>query len=138
MTKCTSVVQNECKEEINRDCVLDCQTTNYESCQTDTVNTCNTSCTDKGGAIFCDGQFLEASDLRACADQLAAEFSFNIDVSIHATVSGDGSVTTTNSDGSKTKTGCSYAPAPHQANGMLFGALAALGIVAARRRRRSA
>ena len=137
MTKCTSIVQNECVEEVNRDCELDCQTTNFESCQTDTVNTCNTSCTDKGGAIFCDGQFLEASNLQDCADQLAAEFSFNIDVTAHVAVSGDGAVTTTNKDGSKTTTKCSYGPAPAHRNGMIFGALAALGLVVARRRRRA-
>ena len=136
-TKCMSIVQSECLEEVNRDCVLSCQTDNYTSCQTNTVNTCNTSCTDKGGAIFCDGQFLQADDLQACADQLAAEFSFNIDVTVHATVNGNGSVTTTNSDGSKTTTKCSYGPAPRHANGMIFGALAALGIVVARRRRRA-
>lgn len=138
MTKCTSIVENECTEQVNRDCVLDCQTDTYESCQTDTVNTCNTSCTDKGGAIFCDGQFLEASNLQDCADQLAAEFSFNIDVNIHATVNGNGTVTTTNSDGSKTTSSkCSYGPAPRNGAGMFVGALAALGVVVARRRRRA-
>jgi MYXO-CTERM domain-containing protein len=137
MTKCTSIIQNECTEEVNRDCTLSCQTDNFTSCQTDTVNTCNTTCTDKGGAIFCDGQFLSADNLQDCADQLAAEFSFNIDVTVHATVNGNGSVTTTNSNGTKSTTHCSFSPPTPGHSGMALGALAALGIVVARRRRRA-
>jgi MYXO-CTERM domain-containing protein len=138
MTKCMTVVENECKEEVNRECVLSCQTDNFTSCETDTTNTCTTTCHDKGGALFCDGQYIDASDLQACADQLAAEFSFNIDVTAHATVNGNGTVTTTNSDGSKTTTKCSFSPPTRGHNGMVLGALAALGLVAARRRRRAA
>jgi hypothetical protein len=137
MTKCMSVTDSECKEEVNRDCVLSCQTDNYTSCETDTVNTCNTTCTDKGGALFCDGQFIDASDIKSCADQLATEFSFNIDLSAMLTVNANGSVTKTNSDGSKTTTKCSFGPPPSHTNGMLLGALAALGIVVARRRFRA-
>jgi hypothetical protein len=137
-TKCTSVVQNECTEEVTRDCVLSCQTENYTSCQTETVNTCNTSCQNKGGAIFCDGQFLEASDLQACADQLATEFSFNIDVDVNVKVNGNGTVTTTNDDGSKntTKVSCAFSPETGAGGGMAIGALTMLGVLIGRRRRR--
>jgi len=131
-TKCMSVIDNECTEEVNRDCVLSCQTDNYESCETDTVNTCNTTCKDKGGALFCDGQFIGASDLQACADQLAAEFSFNIDVTAHAAITA-----TTNNTGSKTSTKCSFSPPTRGHGGMALGALAVLGVVISRRRRRA-
>ena len=131
-TKCSSVTDNECTEEVNRDCLLSCQTDNYESCETETVNTCNTTCQDKGGALFCDGQFLGADDLQACADQLATEFSFNIDVTAHAAVT-----VANNSNGSKTSTKCSFSPPTPGRNGMALGALALLGVVLARRRRRA-
>ena len=137
MTKCMSVTTSECTEEVNRDCVLSCQTDNFTSCETDTVDTCNTTCMDKGGAIFCDGQFLEADDLQACADQLADEFSFNIDVTAHVAVNGNGTVTTTNGNGTKTTTKCSFSPPTRGHDGMALGALAVLGIVVARRRRRA-
>lgn len=137
MTKCMSVTTSECTEEVNRDCVLSCQTDNYTNCETDTVNTCNTTCTDKGGALFCDGQFIDADDLQACADQLATEFSFNIDVTAHVAVNGNGSVTTTNDNGKKTTTKCSFSPPTPGKNGMALGALALLGVVVARRRRRA-
>ena len=131
-TKCLSVVENECKEEVNRDCVLDCQTENYQDCETQTVETCNTTCKDKGGAIFCDGQFISASSLQDCADQLASEFSFNIDVSVHASVTA-----TNNGDGSKSSTNCSFSPPTRGQGGLAVGALALLGVALTRRRRRA-
>jgi MYXO-CTERM domain-containing protein len=115
--------------------VLSCQTDNYTSCQTDTVNTCNTTCETKGGAIFCDGQFLNASDLQACADQLATEFSFSIDVTAHVSVSGNGTVTTTNGNGTKTTSSCSFSPSTSGHRGVALGGLAVLGIAMTRRRR---
>jgi hypothetical protein len=131
-TKCLSIVENECTEEVNRDCVLSCQTDNYESCQTDTVQTCNTTCKDKGGALFCDGQYIEASDLQSCADQLASEFSFDIDVTAHAVVTG-----TNDKTGDKVSTKCSFSPPTRGRSGAALGALAVLGLVLSRRRRRA-
>ncbi|MEI9951713.1 MAG: hypothetical protein WDO74_22730 [Pseudomonadota bacterium] len=131
-TKCQSVIENECIEEVNRDCLLTCQTDNYESCETETVNTCNTTCHDKGGALFCDGQFIGAADLQSCADQLAEEFSFNIDVTVHAAVAA-----TNNAVDSKSSTKCSFSPPTRGRNGMALGALAVLGVVLSRRRRRA-
>ncbi|MEI9936565.1 MAG: hypothetical protein WDO69_05005 [Pseudomonadota bacterium] len=130
-TKCMSVTESECTEEVNRDCTLNCQTDNYESCQTDTVNTCNTTCKDKGGALFCDGQFIGTSDLQACANQLADEFNFDIDVTVHAAV-------TATENNTKSSTKCSFSPPTRGGNGaMALGALAALGVVLSRRRRRA-
>jgi len=132
-TKCQTVVENECLEEVNRDCVLSCQTDNYESCQTETVNTCNTTCKDKGGALFCDGQYIGASDLQACADQLASEFSFDIDVTAHAVAT-----VTNNKTGAKDEASCSFAPPLRARNGVAaLGALAVLGVALSRRRRRA-
>lgn len=136
MTKCMSITTSECNEEVNRDCVLDCQTTNFDTCTTNTVNTCNTTCMNNGGVLVCDGQFINADNLQDCADQLASEFSFNIDIHANVKVNGNGSVTTTNSDGSKTTTKCSYGGAPVNSNGMLLAGLGAVVFAVARRRRR--
>jgi len=135
-TKCQTIVENECTEQVNRDCVLSCQTDSYEDCQTETVNTCNTTCKDKGGALFCDGQYIAASDLQACADQLASEFSFDIDVTVHGVAT-----VTNNDDGSKKTVAdskCSFSP-PARGRGAAaaLGALAMLGVVLSRRRRRA-
>jgi MYXO-CTERM domain-containing protein len=131
-TKCMAIVQSECMEEVNRDCVLSCQTDNYDTCTTNTVNTCTTSCQDKGGAIFCDGQFVSADNLQDCADQLASEFSFNINV----TASASATVSTATND-TKSSNKCSFGAAPRHSNGMILGALAVLGIAVTRRRRRA-
>jgi len=130
-TKCLSIVESECTEEVNRDCVLSCQTDNYESCQTETVNTCNTTCKDKGGALFCDGQYIGASNLQDCADQLASEFSFNIKVAAQAV--SDTASDCVDSASSK----CSFSPPTRGQGGVAaLGALAVLGVVVSRRRRR--
>lgn len=131
-TKCLSIVESECVEEVNRDCVLSCQTDNYESCQTETVNTCNTTCKDKGGALFCDGQYIAASNLQNCADQLASEFSFNIQVAAKA-------VADTASDcADAASSKCSFSPPARGKGGVAaLSALAVLGVVLSRRRRRA-
>jgi MYXO-CTERM domain-containing protein len=131
-----SVTTNECIAEVNRDCLIACQINNFEDCKTNTVQTCNTTCQNKGGAIFCDGQFINASDLQACADQLATEFSFNIDVNVNADV--NGTVSTVTKDSKTTTTAkCSFGAPPRNSNGILAAALGAVAIVVARRRRRS-
>lgn len=131
-TKCLSVVENVCVEEVNRECVLGCQTDNFESCETATVETCNTTCKDKGGALFCDGQFIGASNVQACADQLATEFSLAVDVAVKAVVE------TTEDCIDSAESKCSFSP-PKRSGGsaMALGALAALGVVLSRRRRRA-
>jgi len=131
-TKCQSVVENVCVEEVNRECVLSCQTDTYESCETETVNTCNTTCKDKGGALFCDGQFIGASNVQDCADQLAAEFSMTVEIAV------DKAVDATEDCIDSTKSKCSFSPPTRGGSGALaLGALAALGVVLGRRRRRA-
>ena len=131
-TKCLSIVENECTEQVNRDCVLSCQTDNYQSCETETVNTCNTTCKDKGGAIFCDCQYVGASNLQACADQLASEFSFDIDVAAHAVAK-----TVDDCTGSNVSSKCSFGPPARAGGAAAVGALAALGLILRLRRRRA-
>jgi MYXO-CTERM domain-containing protein len=71
-------------------CQVDCQTTQWESCQTTIRERCTTSCEDKGGAIFCDGQFLNASNLDDCAAELSAELSVRLDIDLRVDTDGDG------------------------------------------------
>jgi hypothetical protein len=54
----------------------------WESCQTTFREECHTDCTDKGGAIFCDGQFLKVSSLDDCAAELSSLLSISLDVSV--------------------------------------------------------
>jgi hypothetical protein len=53
------------------------------------VEKCETECETTGGAIFCDGQFLNASNLDACVDELAAEISIDLSLDIDANLDVD-------------------------------------------------
>jgi MYXO-CTERM domain-containing protein len=53
------------------------------------VQHCEEECETTGGAIFCDGQFLNYADVRACADQLAAELNIMVDIEVEGDVDTD-------------------------------------------------
>ncbi|WP_434417975.1 hypothetical protein [Nannocystis pusilla] len=72
-TKCSAVCEGSCEASARSECQISCQSTRFSECKTEVVDVCSESCTQTGGAIFCDGQFLASSDLQACADELLAE-----------------------------------------------------------------
>lgn len=80
MTNCTEACSGSCSAQASTECHLDCQTEVYEECETDMVETCTTTCEDKGGALFCDGQFVSASDIEDCAADLEAELDISISI----------------------------------------------------------
>jgi len=49
----------------------------YTKCEQKMVERCDTECKDKGGAIFCDGQFVNAADAHDCADELKAKIKID-------------------------------------------------------------
>ena len=89
-------------------------------CKTELVERCHEECEQTGGAILCGGQFMSATDVQACADEIEAEFSFHIEVTAEA--DGDGVF--------------NCAVDPEQGLGGMLLALGLLGVT--RRRRRSA
>jgi hypothetical protein len=42
----------------------------------------------EGGALFCDGQFVNASNTKSCADELNAKLKFDIDIDVKGSVNG--------------------------------------------------
>jgi len=88
-TTCMNACSGSCTAKVNVECQLNCQTSTYTQCETELVETCETKCMDEGGAIFCDGQFVNAASARSCADQLKATFDFNINVEATVTAVGD-------------------------------------------------
>jgi hypothetical protein len=126
--KCVTACDGQCTATTNVSCQVECQTMEWESCQTTIRERCTTSCEDKGGAIFCDGEFLNASDLDRCAAELSAEISITLDVNIDIDTSVD-----TDGDGD-TDVSCAMDPrAPGNAGMWIFAAL--VGTAAIRRRR---
>ncbi|MFT3926685.1 MAG: hypothetical protein QM778_29340 [Myxococcales bacterium] len=81
---CTTACGGSCTAQANVQCQQDCQTQTYQECETELVTTCNTKCEDDGGAIFCDGQFVNAANAKDCAADLKAKFNF--DINVHAAV----------------------------------------------------
>jgi MYXO-CTERM domain-containing protein len=138
---CTKVCDGSCTAQANAQCQIDCQTPVYTTCETSTVERCQTDCETTGGAIFCDGQFLSASDIDACAAQLSAEFDIQVDVMASVSVTTSG---TDSDDGEPKNTiNCAVAPMGPTGGGpgknhllALFG-LGALGLLSSRRRRRA-
>jgi hypothetical protein len=62
------------------------------------VEKCETECETTGGAIFCDGQFLNVADVDDCAAELAAEIDIEVDLDIQADVDVDIDPPTTSND----------------------------------------
>ena len=111
-------------------CQVDCQTNSWESCQTTIRERCTTSCEDKGGAIFCDGQFINASNIDDCAAELSASLSIRLDVNLDIDTHVD-----TDVDGDTESVSCSFSP--NSSSGAAFWLVACLAATALVRRRRS-
>jgi hypothetical protein len=80
MPTCTNACMASCTAKVNTQCQVDCQERTYTSCEQKMVERCETQCEDKGGAIFCNGQFVNAADVHDCADELKAKVKIDIDI----------------------------------------------------------
>ena len=76
---CSNACSGSCTAQVNYTCHESCQTEVYTECETETIETCETKCMDEGGAIFCDGQFVNAKNSRSCADEIKAKLDIDID-----------------------------------------------------------
>jgi MYXO-CTERM domain-containing protein len=98
---------------------------------------------DDGGAIFCDGQFVNAKSANSCADEIKAKLDIDIDiraeVSNVAGVAVDGTKDAVDATKKKSKELCSVTRVGDASPAGASAALAALGaitLVARRTRRR--
>lgn len=130
---CTRVCAGSCSAQANVDCQVDCQTRVYARCEGQLVERCESECKTTGGAIFCDGQFLNAGDLQACVDELASEIDIHIELDLDADLDISGS-DTLDEIGNKVDNACAVAhvgsasSGGHAPLGVFFGLLA-LGAV---------
>jgi hypothetical protein len=84
MPTCTQACSASCTAKVNTQCQVDCQERTYTQCEQAMVQQCQTDCKDAGGAIFCDGQFINANNTDDCANQLSAKLDIDISASLHA------------------------------------------------------
>jgi hypothetical protein len=90
MPTCSNACMASCTAKVNTQCQVDCQEKTYTSCEQKMVQRCETECKDKGGAIFCDGQFVNAADVHDCADELKAKVKIDIDIDAAIETAGKG------------------------------------------------
>ena len=109
----------------------------YTTCEQKMVEQCNTQCEDKGGAIFCDDQFVNADNAQSCADELSAKLKIDIDIEAAANTVGDTASSAASSVSKKVDKACSVAEVGGSSSESalaVFGA--AFGLVLWRVRRR--
>lgn len=119
---CTTMCQEACKGSCHAQANLDCEVKCQGGCSADVEGGCKTACSAPEGALFCNGQYVEASDVVAC------ETAFYVDVNASCDASG------CEVDAS---TGCNTAkPGDAPTSFAAVGAmLAGLGLIVSRRRR---
>jgi MYXO-CTERM domain-containing protein len=128
------VPPNSCQEHCNKCCTGSCTTQiNFAcdfSCFADVKGGCDVQCQKPEGAIFCNDQYVHASDVKACITYLATQ-GIKVDASATGTVGCD--LSGCHESGSSK--GCSVSPS--SAAGGASGVAALLGLAAALVRSRS-
>jgi MYXO-CTERM domain-containing protein len=134
--KCEASCSGSCEAEANFKCQVDCQSGGFAECTVETQGGCEAQCQQPDGALFCDGDYVDAGDrLKECMDYL--EGVLKIDVEGYASASGECRGNTCQGE-AEAGVSCSAAPARTSPwnLGALGGAALGLGILVARRRRR--
>jgi MYXO-CTERM domain-containing protein len=127
-TSCDASCNGSCNVQANINCDVDCYS-NLEG-------GCKTKCEDPSGALFCNDQYVETSDLDACINYIKDNLHGEVDVSARGEVTCD---LANGCESSGSTTGCSIGDAGAAAGGA--GALAGLGLALGaviRRRKRAA
>ena len=92
---------------------------------------------DKGGAIVCNGEFINASNLKDCAAELSAQVSIDLDVDIDVDVAARVVTSTADKGAKKAKSfSCALAETPSGGDGALLAVAALGGALLLRRRPR--
>jgi MYXO-CTERM domain-containing protein len=129
------VPPNSCSEHCNKCCTGSCTTqVNFDcdfSCFADVKGGCDVQCQKPEGAIFCNDQYVHASDVQACIAYLATQ-GIKVDVSATGMVGCD--LSGCHESGSSK--GCSISSVSPRAGGAAAAFLALLGLAAGFARRR--
>lgn len=128
LSHCKECCHGACSTQVNLDCDI--------GCFAKLEGGCTAQCDAPSGALFCNGQYIFASDIDGCIAELAAK-GITVNVEARANVTCD--LNGCNGDGSASSPlGCSAAPgqsSPFTLGGIVL-AVAAIGVSASRRRTR--
>ncbi|MEO8800902.1 MAG: hypothetical protein ABI551_23625 [Polyangiaceae bacterium] len=131
--KCQASCSGSCTAKVNASCNIDCQAKGEASCEANVTGGCKAQCQEPKGAIFCDGQYVDAKNVSDCADALKA--FLNIQVSGSASSGCDGGDCSAEAQGTVSAGGCSTAPGESPlSGGLLLGAFGLVGIAIARKK----
>lgn len=87
--QCDASCSGECRAAVNMNCQIDCQADLYAECKAELEGGCTAQCSKPEGALFCDGQFIEVSNIDACIDALRDL----LDIEVHFEASASASAT---------------------------------------------
>ena len=135
--KCEASCSGSCDAQANFDCQVECQADGFAKCEADLQGGCEAQCTEPDGALFCDGQYIDARDqLRDCLNYL--EGVLQIDVEGYASADAECRGNTCSAE-AEAGVSCAASPAgaPAGSWGAFAGVAAGLGLLVARRRRRA-
>jgi hypothetical protein len=135
--RCQSSCSGSCTAEVNASCNIDCQAKGEASCEATVTGGCKAQCTQPKGALFCDGQFVNASNLDDCVSSLVD--LLHIQVSGSASSECDGGECSAEAQG-QASASCSAAPNAGSnespiGGSTLFAGVGLLGIAVARRKK---
>jgi hypothetical protein len=125
--KCGATCEGRCAASSTLGCQMSCQAKGYASCETATLAKCEADCERPLGALFCDGQFVNAEDPEGCAAIIDAQVSTPINFALK-----------TDSDSDVyAHSGVSCAVRPASGRVSAWPSLAALGLLFVLLRRRA-
>jgi hypothetical protein len=126
---CTKCCSGSCTTQVNFDCDF--------KCLADVELSCKAQCAKPTGGIFCNGQYVDATDVQQCIAYLATKLKIDVDVS--ATASGSANCgpngCAADSKASVKAAGCTLAPGANDGLAAL-GLAGVLGLIASFRARR--
>ncbi len=129
---CTKCCTGSCDTQVNFDCDF--------KCMADVEVNCKAQCTKPTGGIFCNGQFVNATDVQQCIAYLGTKLKINVDISAQASGSSNctGNDCSAEGNASVKAGGCAAAPGSNNGLAGALGLVGALGIVSGVRARRKA
>lgn len=135
--ECNAECQGSCSAQANASCDIMCQAMGSASCTTSgsIFNNCNASCM-ANTAIFCNGNFINASDANACANDLKNLLNITVTGWSYANAGCDGG-TCEASAGAGGSVSCDMAPAAPPISGAVLGIGLGATIIGSVRRRRA-
>lgn len=108
-------------------------------CEQQMVERCQTQCKQTGGAIFCDGQFINASNVNSCADELRAKVKIDVNIKASVNAAANKTKAAVNTASQKVSKACAVTNVGARSSGGALGALSGLaGLASWQKTRRRA